>query len=821
MPSTLDLRLERNWTIYLVHHSHTDIGYTQLQGRVARFHVDFLDQVIAISKRIEAGDKSLAGFTWTNECFWSIEQWLAKYGTERLDELLACVRNGTLGLTGTYLHFTELIDEALLRAATQRPVDFAKQHGLALDTALSADINGFSWGYSQVLHDAGIRNLITCVHSHHGLAPFAKRQFPFFWQTPAGQEILVWNGEHYNLGNVLGLAPGAALTYGFQDELKPPMRLEETYPLASTRLPRYLKQLEIDGYPQDFVLLQAGGTMSDNAPPSAAIARFVNEWNALHGESIRIEMTTPSAFCGHVRERFTDIPRHHGDWPDWWSDGFASTPSDVRLAREAMRLGRWTKELSAKENLSLPTSDSARLEQNLLLFTEHTFNHSDSMAMPWSTIAKGISGIKKSMAATAYEAAMELQDEALARLGEYPNQGPEPGERFVFKVINPLSEPVSDFASLYLEKRDFGLLQLDPRVTDVATGAPVPCDKIDAPRGYTFDVHLDLGPGEETFLELTCGTGAIRSLARNFTEETAQDDVLGQETADEIGCDASAIETAHLRIEFSAEGHITALRDKQSGHDLLAANRRHAPFVPVYEVTPVPDRSGPNMADVRRSFGRNRKGADVQRYAGTVADLRLPGTRNHFIPVEIDYALEGTEWVRVQLKIWRNLPRIDATVTLQKKCIWEPENLYLALPFSLPESQLWLDKPGGPIRPWQDQLPDTLTDWYCLQEGYGICGKDLGIAVATPDSPLLQLGPLEHGKRSVMGHPALRPENARPYAWLMTNYWETNFEANLGGFHEFRYRIEFGAHLADPKAAIRRCHTLNQGFKPFRVKAEG
>jgi len=54
----------------------------------------------------------------------------------------------------------------------------------------------------------------------------------------------------------------------------------------------------------------------------------------------------------------------------------------------------------------------------------------------------------------------------------------------------------------------------------------------------------------------------------------------------------------------------------------------------------------------------------------------------------------------------------------------------------------------------------------------------------------------------------------------MTNYWETNFEASLGGFHEFNYRVEFGSHLADPNGAIRHCRTLNHGLKPFRIRPD-
>lgn len=821
MSHPLDCVPERKWIVHLIHHSHTDIGYTQMQGRVGRFHADFLEQVIEISRRLGRGEEHLDGFRWTSECFWSVEQWLQRQGAGREEELVACIRAGVIGLSATYLHFNELIDDTLMRAAIGRAVSFARAHGLALDTAVSADINGFSRGYAQALVDAGIPNFLTSVHSHHGLAPFGRRQYPFLWETSGGQDLLVWSGEHYHLGNMLGLSPGAAITYGFEDELRPCTRTDDTHPIAAVRLPRYLRQLELDGYPHDFALVQVAGAMTDNAPPSTEIIRFVREWNERHGDRIEILMTTPSDFCRHVRAHAGELPRHRGDWPDWWSDGLAGNPGEVRVAREGQRLGRWVRALAARKNLALPAAESARLEQSLLLFTEHTFNHSDAMAMPWNLIAKGISGCKNAAAAAAYESAMDLQDLVLAELGEYPNTGPIPGERMIYKVINPFDEPVTDVASLYLEKRDFGRLQIDPVMVNFRSGESVACDKNAAPRGCTFDIPLTVPGGGEVEFELIAGTGSLRALRRNFSEETAPDDVLGPEAdGQDFRAGRSGIETAFLRLDFAENGEIAALVDKKSGLDLVNPNRHHAPFTPVYEMTPVGAFDGECMTAARRSFGRNRKGADVRRFAGKVTGLDLPAAAAIYVPVEFSYEVEGMEWLRVFLKVWKSLPRLDVSVRLQKKCVWEPENLYLALPFNVPGGQIWLDKPGGPIRPWIDQLPETLADWYCLQDGYSVCRPDFGLTVATPDSPLLQLGPLEHGKRLVMGHPGLQPENARPYAWLMTNYWETNFEANLGGFHEFNYRIEFGRHLADPNTAIRQCALLNAGLKAFRVRPE-
>ncbi len=830
---TNHLRPRRQWTVHLIHHTHTDVGFTDSQRTIARFHAEFLDQAIALARRAAdpAGDAALRGFRWTNECFWSIEQWLARNPPERHPELLDALRSGGIALTGTYLHYTELPDADLLRSALSRARAFCDRHGLPLDTALSADVNGFGWHYASALLDAGIQNLVTCVHSHHGLAPIGRRQMPFFWQTHDGRELLVWNGEHYNLGNALGLAPGAVITYDFADELRPATRTADILPLALKRLPRYLRQLEDDGYPYDFVPLHVSGAMTDNAPPSEGVIRFVHRWNAADSGSITLRMGSPAELCQAVRVSSVPIPRHRGDWPDWWSDGPASTPAEVRLARAAARTRRWLGHLAERSGAPAPGSNESaclqRAEQKLLLFTEHTFSHSDSVCAPWDINVKGIGGGKRALACAAWEAAVEARHAALARLGALANLAPhEAGDRFFYKVINPLSVEVTDVARLYLESKDFDLLPLNPRVIDTRTGEPLPCRVSRAPRGITCDVVLTVVPGEEVVLELRTGTGALRSLARNVTERGLPDDIADDHTHATAVSGVRCVETSFLRIDFDETAGITGWIDKTSGAELLAPNRVHPPFCPVYDVTSVAGQAGEDMTCARSRFGRNRKGPGARRSVGTLSSIEFNSVTDNWIPVTLHYSVEGVVWWRVRLDIWRTEPRVDVTLRLHKTSVWEPENLYASLPFAPSGNQLWLDKPGAPVRPWIDQLPDTLTDWSCIQEGFcsspleseaGNPGTAPGLAVSMPDSPLLQLGPLGYGPRRVMGNPDLTTDTPLPYAWLMTNFWETNFDASLAGFHEFNFRVESGTHLSTPVAALARVHALNHGLTAFRI----
>ena len=54
----------------------------------------------------------------------------------------------------------------------------------------------------------------------------------------------------------------------------------------------------------------------------------------------------------------------------------------------------------------------------------------------------------------------------------------------------------------------------------------------------------------------------------------------------------------------------------------------------------------------------------------------------------------------------------------------------------------------------------------------------------------------------------------------MTNYWETNFEASLGGFHEFRFSVIWGREFADHTRALRACRHLNHGLLTIRLRDE-
>ncbi|MFD2876822.1 hypothetical protein ACFTAO_13875 [Paenibacillus rhizoplanae] len=172
---------KKKWTIYVIHHSHTDIGYTERQEKIEQYHVDFIRQAIAICEAAQTEErKEWAGFKWTCETFWAVEKFLEEATEAEKEQFAAALRRGDIELSGTYLNMTELINFELLGSMLARAGQFARPLGLQVKSAMTADINGYSWGYAQALADAGVENLLSSIHTHHGMFAIGRKQFPFF-----------------------------------------------------------------------------------------------------------------------------------------------------------------------------------------------------------------------------------------------------------------------------------------------------------------------------------------------------------------------------------------------------------------------------------------------------------------------------------------------------------------------------------------------------------------------------------------------------------------------------------------------------------------
>src|SRR5512135_278969 len=96
----------RPWTVYLFHHSHTDIGYTELQSRVARNHVEYLDSVIKYCRETDAYPDE-AKFRWNIEVTWALENFVKTRPEADVKALVDLIKSGRGELSALYLQLSD------------------------------------------------------------------------------------------------------------------------------------------------------------------------------------------------------------------------------------------------------------------------------------------------------------------------------------------------------------------------------------------------------------------------------------------------------------------------------------------------------------------------------------------------------------------------------------------------------------------------------------------------------------------------------------------------------------------------------------------
>ena len=61
----VEIHPQRKWSVFLVHHSHLDIGYTDIQSSVLQHHLQYLDSVLDLASATDDWPEILSSVgTW-------------------------------------------------------------------------------------------------------------------------------------------------------------------------------------------------------------------------------------------------------------------------------------------------------------------------------------------------------------------------------------------------------------------------------------------------------------------------------------------------------------------------------------------------------------------------------------------------------------------------------------------------------------------------------------------------------------------------------------------------------------------------------------
>lgn len=786
-------------TLYVVHHSHTDIGYTDLQERILSNHVQFIRQAIHLLQQPEN-----AGFRWNCETLYCVEQFLNEATPGEQQEFFDLVRAGKIGVSASWLNMTDLTDMPALRRKTGELALRFRQEGVPLTTAMIADINGVSMGYRDVLLENGVEFFFTNIHTHHGMYPLGQTQTPYFWENAEGKRLLVWNGEHYNLGNALGIIPVPGRNhmgeYYFGEQLP-----ADALGILHHNLEVYQKELADTGYPYDFLITSLSGVFSDNAPPNPTAIRMIEAYNRTYSD-IRLEMVSLPELYQRIRDQVSDAPVYRGDLNDWWANGVGSTPYAVKHYREAQALSHLCSRLEEKTG-----SKNGRLQQdmdeNLLLYSEHTWGHSSTISNPYDTMVLNLDQRKNAYASKAHEAASRRFCELCLEMGASPTYYNVNGS---VKAISTSAFDGVYPVEFYVETQNLPAV----RVTEAQTGRPITVQVSNHPRGRVIRFLDHFAPGEE---KRYCYEYQKQPLLPEYTRHAH----IGAEKIRDIvnGYDPESCHLLHrvenhfFSIEWEPGVGFTSFRDKRRNAELLQSGAA-AFFTPVYERTPL--RHDPN--EERRMLGRNIRSIQAQRHAGRLTGVSLIDNGPVFTQLEFTFELPGSSYCALLLTCYREIPRIDFTLRLAKTFDNAVENVFLPLALSLPGRELWIQKGGVPFRPGIDQLPGTGMEYYLADRGLVYSTADGNLCISSPDVPLLYMGELKHHPiRLCDNQPCHNQRDV--YSWIMNNTWETNFKLDLSGCGEFHYSL-FAADPETPAQSLARLEESGMEITAFLLREE-
>lgn len=753
---------KREWTVYLVQHTHTDIGYTKPQTEILSEHLRYIDYAIDYCD-ITKDYPDDAKFRWTCEAAWAVTEYVKVRPAKQVQRLKDCIARGQIEVTAMYFNMAEVSDENSMRYFLL-PLKALKEQGIPFTGAMQNDVNGISWCLADYLPEIGVDYLWMGEHTCRALEPFAVPTL-FSWESPSGRRLTAFRSEHYMKGNMLGLL-------GDKSEFE-------------ENLSKYLESLESAGYPYSEIGLQYLGAWTDNAPPSYKICDFIREWNESH-QWPKLRSATAHEFIDAIASKHAgDLPVYRVAYPDWWTDGFGSAMRETAEARKTqadMLSGQALLSMAEMLGSQLPSGVNTEIEDihnNLLFYDEHTFGFSQSINDPTCFQSELQWACKGSYAWTAQKKSKLLFETAGGLLQSYIRRSDVPTVTF----FNPLAWQRDAYCDLYI---DYELLPKNSgyRIIDEAGDEVRYQETSPRSEGSYYRMYVKNLPsfGYRTY-RIVAGDGASSSVKAQ---------------------DSMTLENQYYRIKIDPlKGGISSIYDKTAGREMIDGASDWTAGQLIYETLSNRD----NMMrytyeGLSRTTSRNvsvSAGADGPLYHSVVVKGDADGLSEHGFSYEI--------------MLYNDKPRIELSYSMRPLPNPSPAAYYVAFPFV--GNRLSFDVQGGFVRPGENQLEGTASGWNTIQNFVASRSDGYQILLSSKEVPLVMLGNLLEGKFQYKK----TYEKAHVFSWVLNNYWTTNFRATQSGEIKWNYTITSRPDNSDSEALL---FAMGDRVQPYgRVLPQG
>ncbi|UNK70497.1 hypothetical protein [Microbacterium sp. H1-D42] len=809
----------RDWTVSLVHHSHFDIGYTDMQGRVIREQLAYLDDALRLSEAAGDDDDD-SSFRWSVESIWVLREWIERRSAQTVERFFDQVRAGRIELAALPFNVhTELCSTEELHGLLRYSRDISARFGVEIPVAYQTDIPGCVAGTVDALAQNGVKYL-SVAHNWAGRSvPYLRDglNLPRFfrWESPAGNSVLVWITT-----SAEGIAYQEAAVLGFNNHID---EVEDLLPLylhaeATSGFP-YDENVfgfalgdragERTPYPWDEIHLRVMGRVADNAPPARRLNEIVEAWNQ-RWESPRLKVTRTQDFFEIMEDRFGDqVETVSGDWNNWWADGNGSGSRHVQLTREAQSTISQATSIAALLDDTVSAGFDENVDdawENVELFDEHTWGASN----PWTSADDfQESGTdqwhwKAEKALRAQQEGSLLLQEALHAYAEAHGGGD--GAATIW-VANTEGRVRSGMVTLLLPESVMHTTSVIT-ISDAVTGESVPF----AEHNQVNPNHREAGRFVRFFASDVPALGG-RRFDVNVLEEGGR--IVAADGTMPVQAPAEptwVLDNGITRVELDPRtGVVRSLtvrgRELVGGtsafgfntyvHDTLATQGEHNHLTGfLYD-------SGPDLVLL------------AERTSTTHVAFLNAGSDAVSSWIRVRSYAPGVSWIDTTFRLDAGAEHLDIENRVNKPYRVGKESGFFAFPFAMTAPAVRYEIGGAVAGSGIDAVPGAADYMHTVRDWVALIEDGAAFALIAQDAPLVQIGDIALPFSPFPGTLAEREEGT-VFSWIHNNLWDTNFPAGQAFEMFFAYRVGVVSAADADAVGVRAAQLAGDLIRPLR-----
>ncbi len=724
--SEISLIAQRKWTVFVVPHTHLDIGYSDYQGKVAE-----------IQSRVLARAQSLIhenpDFRFSPDGSWNVEQYLATRSEAKIADLMDLFKSGKMSLPAQYVNvLTGYASLETLYRSLYTSRDLSRKYNLPFEYANITDVPTYSGSYPSILASSGVKYWVGASNNDRAPVLFYNHwneKSPFWWVGPDGKKVLFWYSRHYQQVQTL---------FGL-----PPQQLA-----IRESLPIYMQAFSTPTYKPDVALVY--GVQVENTDLYPATATFATEWNKNYAYP-KLQYSTFSDFFHYVEQHYSkDLPEFKGDGGGYWEDGIGSDAyfaaedrANQNRALSAEVLSTVTHTLDP--NLGPPTNAFTDIWRNIVLFSEHTWLSYNSVSQPNQDESIRQLRVKDNRAE---QAALQIADVTDRSMSQLADQIHIPANTLV--VFNSLNW-----------KRDLMVetdLDENSGIVDLSTQKPIVLQVLSHQQRFkrVRFVSPDTPPvGYKCF-----------SITRHQQPVTTPQLDKSQ-----------TVESDFYRITIDEKtGSLNSIFDKQLGRELVDMASPYK-FGEYLYVT-----GGDGVTQMMHPFPALPPGRLT---INNAANGKLLGVEQTSWGKSIRLASTNvnTPQVETEVLLFDHQKKIEFRIAVSKDYTERKEGVYIAFPVAAQNPQFAYASQQGSVDPSRDLMKGGSLEWFNVQQWMAVSDAGTSVGIVPVDASLASFGDINRGQ-----WPGdFQPKSSTLFSYVMNNYWHTNYRAGQGGTFVFRY----------------------------------